>query len=144
MATHSLPAETARLVGLNGTPSWWRHLFLALFALVFAFALWRTARGADWRVAAGWATLALLSSTAWLLPWYATWPLPLAAVSGNRRLRAATLVFCAYAVLIHLPLADPLLSPQRAHRHVVTTAGRDGVDFPRFKISDDTGFDLRW
>jgi hypothetical protein len=144
VATHSLPAETARLVGLNGTPSWWRHLFLALFALVFAFALWRTARGADWRVAAGWATLALLLSTAWLLPWYATWPLPLAAVSGNRRLRAATLVFCAYAVLIHLPLADPLLSPQRAHRHVVTAASRDSVDFPRFKISDNTGFDLRW
>ena len=46
------------------------------------------------------------SSTAWLLPWYAIWALPLAAVSRNRRLRAATLVVCAYAVLIHLPLAN--------------------------------------
>lgn len=112
VAVHSIPAETARLVGLRGTPGWWRDLFAAAFALVVVFALWRTARGADWRTAAGWATLALLFCTAWLLPWYVIWALPLAAVSGDRRLRAATLLFCAYAVVIHLPLAEPLLSPQ--------------------------------
>jgi hypothetical protein len=111
VAVHSIPAETARLVGLTGTPSWWRHLFLALFGAVFAFALWRTARGADWRVAAGWTMLALLLSTAWLLPWYAIWTLPLAAIGGDWRLRGAVLLFCAYAVLIHLPLANPVLSP---------------------------------
>jgi Glycosyltransferase family 87 len=111
VAVHSIPAETARLVGLSGTPAWWRHAFLGVFAAVTAFALWRTARGADWRTAAGWATLALLAATAWLLPWYVIWALPLAAVSGDRRLRAVTLLFCAYAILIHLPLAEPLLSP---------------------------------
>jgi alpha-1,6-mannosyltransferase len=111
VAVHSIPAETARLAGLDGTPSWWRHCYVAAFLVVLVYALWRTARGtADWRVAAGWATLALLLSTAWLLPWYAIWPLPLAAVCGDRRLRAATLIVCAYALLIHLPLADPLLS----------------------------------
>ncbi len=116
VATHSVPAETARLVGLSGTPSWWRHLFLAGFLVSVLYAMWRTraprvtqrahspegwvgpgARGvgADWRVAAGWSTIALLVSTAWLLPWYAIWLLPLAAVSGDRRLRAATLVCSA-------------------------------------------------
>lgn len=112
VAVHSIPAETARLVGLHGTPGWWRQLFAAAFLVVLALALWRAARGWDWRLAAGWSTLALLLSTAWLLPWYAIWLLPLAAVCGNRRLRAATLLFCAYAILIHLPLADPLLSPK--------------------------------
>jgi hypothetical protein len=121
IATHSIPAETARLFGLHGTPGWWRHCFLAAFAIVLLYALWRTARGADWRVAAGWSTLALLLSTAWLLPWYAVWPLPLAAVCGDRRLRAGTLLVCAYAVLIHLPLADPLLSAPAVH-----TAPRHG------------------
>jgi alpha-1,6-mannosyltransferase len=111
VAVHSVPAETARLVGLSGTPAWWRHAFLGVFVALTAFALWRTARGADWRTAAGWATLALLAATAWLLPWYVIWALPLAAVSGDWRLRAVTLLFCAYAILIHLPLAEPLLSP---------------------------------
>jgi hypothetical protein len=109
VADHSVPAETARLLGLHGTPGWWRHCFLAGFAAVGALALWRTARGADWRAAAGWTMLALLVATAWLVPWYAIWLLPLAAVGGDRRLRTATLLLCAYAVLIHLPLADPLL-----------------------------------
>jgi hypothetical protein len=120
VAVHSIPAETARLVGLTGLPSGWRHVFVGLFLAVLVFALWRTARGASWRVAAGWTTLALLLSTAWLLPWYAVWLLPLAAVAGDRRLRAATLVFCAYAVLIHLPLADPLLSPHRVSAHRIS------------------------
>ncbi|HEY7961785.1 MAG TPA: glycosyltransferase 87 family protein [Solirubrobacteraceae bacterium] len=123
VAVHSVPAETARLFGLNGVPGWWRNIYLGAFAAVLLGALWRTARGADWRTSAGWATLALLLSTAWLLPWYAIWPLPLAAVSASRRLRAAVLVFCAYALLIHLPLAKPLLSPPQhssAPQHLKT------------------------
>jgi alpha-1,6-mannosyltransferase len=130
VATHSVPAETARLVGLHGTPSWWRHCFIAGFVAVSIYALWRTLRGADWRVAAGWTTLALLLSTAWLLPWYAVWPLPLAAVSGDRRLRIAVLVFCAYALLIHLPLADGLLSPQ----HVTCHTRKDCVPGGGFRL----------
>jgi hypothetical protein len=113
VAVHSIPAETARLVGLSGTPTWWRNVLLGGFLAVLLFTLWRTWRGAEWRAQAGWATLALLLATAWLLPWYAIWALPLAAVSSSRRLRVATLVFCAYALLIHLPLAKPLLSPPR-------------------------------
>lgn len=109
VASHSIPAETARWLGSSGLPGWWRNGFLGAFAACAAAALWRTARGADWRAMAGWTTLALLLSTAWLLPWYAVWLLPLAAVSDSRRLRIATLVFCAYAIAIHLPMARPLL-----------------------------------
>ena len=111
ISTHSIPAETARLFSLDGTPAWWRGLFLLGFAAVLVLALRSAAQGRDWRTAAGWSMLALLCSTAWLLAWYAIWALPLAAVSGDRRLRAAVLGACAYAVLIHLPLGDPLLSP---------------------------------
>jgi hypothetical protein len=149
VATHSIPAETARLVGLSGIPGWWRHLFLAAFVMVLVLCLSRTARGADWRAMAGWATLALLVSTAWLLPWYAIWVLPLAALADSRRLRAATLAFCAYAILIHLPLADPLLSPARhiprsrpvsVHR----LATRDnGVVFAGLEVERHVAFDLR-
>jgi len=151
VATHSLPAESARLVGLHGTPGWWRHCFIAGFVVVFIYALWRTLRGADWRVAAGWTTLALLLATAWLLPWYAIWPLPLAAVSGDRRLRAATLVFCAYALLIHLPLANGLLSPSHVTCHTRKDCvrgrglhlGGHRVHLTRLEVSDDVTLDLR-
>jgi hypothetical protein len=144
VAVHSIPAETARLFGLSGTPTWWRHLFVGLFVAVLALALWRTWRGAaDWRVAAGWTTLALLLSTAWLLPWYAIWLLPLAAVSGNRRLRGATLLLCAYAVLIHLPLAEPLLTPPRAKAlHVHPFPRRHRVDLTSFEVTHDALLDL--
>jgi hypothetical protein len=145
VAVHSIPAETARLFGLSGTPDWWRNVFAALFVATLVFALWRTARGADWRVATGWTTLALLVSTAWLLPWYAIWALPLAAVCGNRRLRAATLLLCAYAVLIHLPLAEGLLTPSRpvTHGRVRTIVHRNRIDFARFEVSHDALLDLR-
>jgi alpha-1,6-mannosyltransferase len=149
VATHSVPAETARLVGLHGVPAWWRHAWIAVFVVVLGYALWRTARGADWRVAAGWTTIALLCSTAWLLPWYAVWPLPLAAVCGDRRLLAATLVVCAYAVLIHLPLADPLLSPGHARTTSAVPARApspgvgDGLEFTRLEVLRDTRLDLR-
>ena len=111
VAVHSVPAETARLFALHGVPGWWRGVFIGAFVASMLVALWCTARGADWRTAAGWATLALILCTAWLLPWYAIWPLPLAALSRSRTLRAATLVFCAYALMVHLPLAAPLLNP---------------------------------
>jgi hypothetical protein len=148
VATHSIPAETARLFGLSGTPAWWRHLFLAAFAVVLVVALWRTARGADWRIAAGWSTLALLLSTAWLLPWYTVWLLPLAAVSGDRRLRAAALVLCAYAVLIHLSLADPVLSPARHRIHYrlpfPVPGARHRLELSGFEILRNVQVDLRW
>jgi len=146
VAVHSIPAETARLFGLNGTPDWWRNVFAGLFVAVLLLALWRTARrGADWRVATGWTTLALLCSTAWLLPWYAIWALPLAAVRGDRRLRAATLLFCAYALLIHLPLAEGLLTPPKpvSHGRVRTIVHRDRIDLSRFQVSHDALLDLR-
>ena len=144
VSVHSVPAETARLVGLSGTPDWWRNIFVASFVLALLYALRRTARGADWRVAAGWTTLALLLSTAWLLPWYAIWLLPLAAVSGNRRLRAATLLLCAYAVLIHLPLGEGLLTPPRtlSHVRVRTIVRRQRIDLSRFQVTRDPLLDL--
>ena len=150
IATHSIPAETARWVGLSGLPNWWRDAFVMGFVLVALASLWRTARGADWRTMTGWTTLALLLSTAWLLPWYAIWALPLAALADSRRLRAATLVFCAYAILIHLPLADPLLSPARHVAHSkriarvrVAVDGDDGVVFAGLEIVRDDPLDLR-
>ena len=142
IATHSIPQETARWLGMAGLPVWWRDLFTAAFAATLALTLWRTWKGADWRTMAGWATIALLLCTAWLLPWYAVWALPLAALGDSRRLRVATLAVCAYAILIHLPLAEPVLSPPR---HIITSQSgraRHDVIFAGLQVKRHTTLDL--
>ncbi|MHB1537145.1 MAG: glycosyltransferase 87 family protein [Solirubrobacteraceae bacterium] len=104
----SIPAELGRVLGV-GAPQWWRAIFLAGFVFVLLWSMWRTIRGGDWRVAAGWSTCALVFSTAWLLPWYTIWALPLAAVANDRRLRIAVLVFCLYGLAMRLPATEGLL-----------------------------------
>jgi hypothetical protein len=97
VATESVPSAVGRLLGLGGLTAGIRLAALGAFVAAFALALARARRG-DWIAPAGWSTLALLATTAWLLPWYVIWLLPLAAVSGDRRLEAGTLAFTAYVV----------------------------------------------
>ena len=99
VASHSVPSEVARLLGAHGVGPAARLACAALAALAIGLALRWTWRGGDWVTAAAWATLALLLTTTWLVPWYATWLTPLAALSRDRRLHAATVAFVAYAVV---------------------------------------------
>lgn len=46
----------------------------------------------DWITGAGWATLALLITAGLLVPWYVAWLVPLAALSGDRRLLIAAVL----------------------------------------------------
>ena len=88
------------------------HFTRAGFAAVLAITLlyllrWAWQRRDDpwsWVLAAGWATFAVLCATAWLVPWYAIWLVPIAAVAQCRRLMAATLALCAYMLVIAVPL----------------------------------------
>jgi hypothetical protein len=85
-----------------------RATFGALFAVALALLLrgtWhRRHEVAGWLAPAGWATLALLAASAWLVPWYAIWLMPLAALSSDRRLLLASVAFCAYMMVIAMPL----------------------------------------
>src|SRR3954451_18844201 len=105
VATASVPNELGRLLGLGGITDGLRALALALFVAALAALLVRTWRGRiGWIAAGGWATLAALVTSAWLMPWYVTWVLPLAALSRDRRLVAAALAMCAYLVVMRTPL----------------------------------------
>ena len=64
----------------------------------------------DWISRAGWATFALILSLAWLMPWYAIWLTPLAALGGSSRLRKATLALTVYLVLCFVPSTEIFLS----------------------------------
>ena len=106
----SFPYRTAELLGavLPGDRldyrSAVRALYAAAFALLLAWLLLRTRRGADPLASAGWATAGLLVASAWLVPWYGLWLLPLAALSGDRRLIIATLALTAWMLPIAVPL----------------------------------------
>jgi hypothetical protein len=98
----SVPITTARLTGLDPTAV--RAAALALFAATFAYLLLRTWRGSDWVRCAAWASFALLLATAWLLPWYLIWTLPLVALSRDRPLQLLTLALTAYQLPARMPL----------------------------------------
>jgi hypothetical protein len=63
-----------------------------------------TWRGAAWLTAAGWATLALLATTTWLLPWYPVWWLPIAAMLRSPWQRYVAAAMTAFVIIAQLPL----------------------------------------
>jgi hypothetical protein len=58
--------------------------------------------------ASGWATVALLVTLGWVLPWYILWLLPLAALSRSRKLRTTALVLGAYLIVAWAPASGLL------------------------------------
>jgi alpha-1,6-mannosyltransferase len=85
-----------------------RALLAVAFVCALAFLLYRSYRAGPgsryWIEATGWATIALLVASAWLVPWYAIWFLPFAALSGSRKLQLASLALCAWMLVIAVPL----------------------------------------
>lgn len=113
----SVPNVFGHLIGIGGgTPGLLR---LAEVAVVVVLVLMLRRRG-DWVSRAGWTTLALLLSLAWLMPWYVIWLLPLAALGTSLRLRRAAVAFTLFLVVTFVPATwiylgnhhiDPLSGP---------------------------------
>ncbi len=78
---------------------------LALSVLGCCVLAWRRR---DSITASGWATVALLVTLGWVLPWYVLWVLPLAALSSSRRLRTTALVLGAYLIVAWSPASGLL------------------------------------
>jgi alpha-1,6-mannosyltransferase len=106
----SLPNLLGLALGQGGETNTLRVLLGG--ALVVSIALcgvlaWRRRESLT---AAGWASVALLATLAWVLPWYVLWVLPLAALSSSRRLRIATMVLGAYLIVSWVPATGTLLN----------------------------------
>ena len=105
----SFPYKTAQLLGALGPGdrldyrSGVRVAYGLAFLATFAALAWRTWRGADPIAMAGWATLAILVASAWLVPWYLLWLLPLAALADDRRLLWASVALTAWTLAIAIP-----------------------------------------
>jgi hypothetical protein len=108
VSTDSFATEIAHLFGKPGVFPIDHDLLKAALVLILLHLLWRTWRGYDWVAASGWALLAISVTSTWLLAWYILWPLPLAVVTRDRRLLAATL--CVQALFV-IHQTSPLLAP---------------------------------
>jgi len=104
-AERSVPGLIAvQLFGATRLSGWIPAIASAGFLIAAAALFARAWRGTlDWIDAAGWATLALLLSLTWLMPWYVVWLLPLAALARDRRLRFATIAFVILLVVMRIP-----------------------------------------
>jgi alpha-1,6-mannosyltransferase len=101
--THmSVPTTTARIAGLDEGAV--RATALVLYCIAVVYLLIRTWRGADWLRMSAWASLGLLLATAWLLPWYLIWALPLGALSRDRPLQLLLLALTAFQLFARVPL----------------------------------------
>jgi hypothetical protein len=110
VSTDSFANEIAHLLGKPGVFPVDHDLLKAALVVIVLHLLWRTWRGYDWVAASGWALLAIAVTSTWLLAWYILWPLPLAVVSRDRRLLAATLAVQGLFVIHQI---SPLLVPVR-------------------------------
>jgi alpha-1,6-mannosyltransferase len=98
---HSLPGLISSSLGI---PSHGVALGLGIAcaaACAWLFSqVWRSRM--EWISAAGWATVALLVSASWLVPWYVAWLLPLAALGSDRRLWRLSIVLSGAILLVNL------------------------------------------
>jgi glycosyl transferase family 87 len=119
----SIPQVVGLLLGFGGaTPT----LLKVADGLVVATVLYLILRRRNWLTAAGWATLALIASLSWLMPWYVLWVLPLAALASSVALRRATLALTVFLVLTFVPNLWVFLE----HHHINplrSPAGRTAV-----------------
>lgn len=97
-ARYSLPSRVESLGVPHGAAV---GVFLGLFALAYLWLLREAWRGrARLALAAG----LLVAAAPWLVPWYAVWTVPLAAVEEDRTARLLALVLCAYLLRDAVPL----------------------------------------
>ena len=92
VTNESVPNLIGLAIGLGGETEGLRAIMTGALAIVVVPCCRLTWRQRDAIAASGWASVALLFTLSWVLPWYVLWVLPLAALSSSRRLRAAALV----------------------------------------------------
>jgi hypothetical protein len=103
-----LPNLLGLVLGQGGVTETMRSLLDVVLVMAVVGCSVFAWRRRDTLTASGWATMALLLTLTWVLPWYVLWVLPLAALSRSRALRTTVVVFGAYLLLTWMPLATGL------------------------------------
>ena len=100
----SIPNLLGLALGLGGESETLRVLLSGVLVLCVAACSWLAWRRRDSIAPAGWASVALLVTLSWVLPWYVLWVLPFAALSESRRLRTTALAIGVYLIVAWAPV----------------------------------------
>lgn len=98
----SVPATLSRAAGAD--VDFFRTILGGVAIAGIAWLLVATARGFDWIRAAGWAALLVLVASAYVVPWYLIWVLPVAALSRDRVLIGATILLTLFQAINAIPV----------------------------------------
>ena len=104
----SAPNLLGLALGSGGETEGLRTVLSGVLILVVVACCVLAWRRRDAITASGWVTVALLLTLGWVLPWYVLWLLPLAALSGSRRLRTTALVLGVYLIVAWSPASGIL------------------------------------
>jgi hypothetical protein len=106
----SIPNLLGLALGQGGESETLRVLLSVVLVACVAACSWLAWRTRDSLTAAGWASVALLVTLSWVLPWYVLWVLPLAALSSSRRLRTTALLLGVYLIFAWAPVTGYLFN----------------------------------
>jgi hypothetical protein len=110
VTTVSLPNLLGLALAQGGETNTLRLLLSAVLLVSVAACSVLAWRRRDSLAAAGWASVALLVTLSWVLPWYVLWVLPLAALSSSRRLRITALLLGVYFIMAWAPIAGTVFN----------------------------------
>ncbi len=100
---HSIPGFITSRLGLGTIGHITGLILTGAFAACCCWLVRRVWRGElDWIDGAAWATVAMLVTASSLLPWYAAWLMPLAALGSDRRLWRVAIALTGVIQLIEL------------------------------------------
>ncbi len=105
----SIPNLLGLALGQGGETTTLRVLLSGVLVVAVAACSALAWRRRESLSAAGWATVALLVTLSWVLPWYVLWVLPFAALSSSRRLRTTALLLGVYFIAAWAPITGGML-----------------------------------
>jgi hypothetical protein len=108
VTSESIPNLIGLAIGAGGESEALRKVLLAGLLAALVACCWLAWRRRATITAAGWASVALLVTLSWVLPWYVLWVLPLAALSSSLWLRRVTLALGVYLIIAWAPVTGLL------------------------------------
>jgi alpha-1,6-mannosyltransferase len=100
LTAYSIPNVIGLVLGIGGGTPGLLKVMIVVVVLVVANQVYRRR---NWLEGAGWSTVALLASLAWLMPWYVIWLLPLAVLTTSSSLRRTALALTVFLIVSFVP-----------------------------------------